>query len=145
MRQILRLQAITKFCQQAENLAAFAIAFLSSYDDEEHETVGIFNKISKYSIGEIVNFYANINRRNTDYIAKFCGYPPLNVQIHKAKSFFELSCKNMKGILEHIGEIYIELREFYNAYKHGYRIFLGKDTSRVYLDLLNKQRLQVLS
>src|SRR5919198_3558021 len=80
MAQILKLQAITKFCHYAENVAAIAIAFKSTYRDEREEIKGIFNKIFTYSIGEIVDFYENMEKRQFSYIAKILGYPPLDLQ-----------------------------------------------------------------
>jgi hypothetical protein len=77
MIQILRLQTAMKFCQYVENLAAIAIAFQSSYDDEKQGMIGIFSKISKYNLGEIYDFYNNIRNRENQYFAKFYGYPPL--------------------------------------------------------------------
>jgi hypothetical protein len=128
MIQILRLQTAIKFCQYAENLAAIALAFRSSYDDEKQEMIGIFSKISKYNLGEINDFYSNINGRDDQYFAKFYGYPPLLLQIPRVRYFLELSCGNVKETLIEIAEMYAQLRILYNAYKHGYRVLFGKNS-----------------
>jgi hypothetical protein len=135
MQQLLRLQAIIKSCQYGENLAAFVIAFLSTYDDENQEMLGMFNKISRYGIREIIGFYKNMIKRKNDYVAKFYGYPPLNLQFPKPRSFFELSCKNIKETLVEVGQLCIEFHEFYKVTKHGYRIFIGKDKNNAALNI----------
>ena len=127
MIQILRLQTAIKFCQYAENPAAIAIAFQSSYDDEKQEMIGIFTKISKYNLGEIYDFYNNIRNRENQHFAKFYGYPPLLLQSTAVRYFLELSCRNMKEVLIEVAEIYSQLRLLYNAYKHGYRVLFGKN------------------
>jgi hypothetical protein len=135
MHRILRIQTISKFCHCSENLAAFAISFLSTYDDIEKEMAGVSDKIVKYNVGQIVDFYSNIHKRNTEYIAKLFGYPPLDLQSQKPKYFLELSCKNLKEALVKIGNNYMEDHEPYNAYKHGYRMFIGKNTINLSIDL----------
>jgi hypothetical protein len=128
MIQILRLQTAIKFCQYAENLAAIAIAFQSSYDDEKQEMVGIFNKISRYNLGEIYDFYNSIGNRENKYFAKFYGYPPLLWQSTAARYFLDLSCGNLREVLTEVAEMYSQLRPLYNAYKHGYRVLFGKNS-----------------
>jgi hypothetical protein len=128
MIQILRLQTAIKFCQYAENLAVIAIAFQFSYDDGKKEMLGIFSKISRYSLGEINDFYNNIKNRENHYFAKFYGYPPLQLQNPATRHFLELSCRNIKDALIEVAEMYSQLRDLYNAYKHGYRILFGKDS-----------------
>ena len=64
MIQVLELEIIVKFCQCAENVGAFAIAFTDTYRDSKTEVLGLFSKISTYSVGEVVNFYAYIGKRD---------------------------------------------------------------------------------
>jgi hypothetical protein len=50
------------------------------------------------------------------------AYPSLLFQTKDNKDILESSCKIIKIILNLIGEKYDILRDFYNSYKHGYRI-----------------------
>ena len=96
----------------------------------------VSGKIARYNVGQIVDFYSNIHKRDLGYIAKLFGYPPLDLQSQKTKYFFELSCKNLRDALVRIGNYYIEFHDPYNAYKHGYRMFIGKDSIDSSIDLI---------
>lgn len=91
--------------------------------------VGIFDKLTRYGEREIVDFYTHVGKRQLTYIAKFYGYPTLDLQQEITKKYLELSCQNMRQYLTDIGKIYHELRPLYNAYKHGYRVLLAKDNA----------------
>ena len=128
MMQILMIQMLSKFVHYAENTAAICLAFLTTYKDVREEISGITNKLITYNNGQITDFYTNISKRDISYIAKFMGYPPLRLQESFTKGVFENSCNNIKTLLTDIGKEYLDLYEFYNAYKHGYRVLKGTIT-----------------
>lgn len=120
--KIVKVEILTSFCQLAESLAAMAIAFKRSYDSEIQETLGLYEKLVCYTLGEIGDFYENVGWRDHGYFAKILGYPPLDLQVQSTREAFLLSCENVKEKFTEISEYYKELRLLFNAYKHGYRI-----------------------
>lgn len=143
--QILNLELIVKFCQYSENLAALALTFKSTFGDGTEEKLGLFKKISSYGISEIVDFYTHIEKRNTAYVSKFVGYPPLELQEQKSAEIIQRSCDNIKSEMTTIGTLYQEYRALYDAYKHGYRLFFGRDDNThddayAYIDSEGKQK-----
>jgi hypothetical protein len=150
IRQLLVLERVVKFCQMAENLGAFAFAFNQSFDDEKQEILEIFNIITTYHVDDVVNFYTALQRKNLQYVAKFIGYPLFRKQTTGAKAILEMSCRNVKEDMVKIGSLYDELRLLYDAYKHGYRISLGKDNNThedviVYIDKNKHQKVLLLT
>ena len=79
-RQVMILEILVKFCQLAENFAAFAIAFKKRYSNGKDEKLGIYNGIASHEVGHVMDFYKHIKNRNLEYIAWFMGYPPLSIQ-----------------------------------------------------------------
>lgn len=127
--QVLRLELITKFCQYAEDLAALALTFKSTHSNAKEEKIGLFKKIAGYGLSEIVDFYAHIDNRDVKYVAKFMGYPPLELQERISREIMEGSCILIKEEMTKIAKLYKETRGLYDAYKHGYRLFFGVDDS----------------
>jgi hypothetical protein len=127
MIQTLKLEITMKFCHLAENTAAYALAFKSSYSDSKEELRGIFDKLSGYGIGEIVNFYDTLSKRRIDYFAKFIGYPHFDLQESATRKILRSSCRTVKSELKEVAKLYKQFRLLYNAYKHGYRVLVGKD------------------
>jgi hypothetical protein len=148
-RQLLELERIVKFCQIAENLGAIAVAFKPSYENEKQEIQGIFQTLTEYHVGDVVNFYHDISEQRLEQVATFLGYPFLNWQRSGPLKFLELSCRNVKEDLAQIGALYSDLRLLYDAYKHGYRVAFGKRDSTgddiiVYADVNKKQKVLFL-
>jgi hypothetical protein len=125
--QILKLEIIAKFCLYAESLAAIAITFTYTYDDMKKEMMGLFSKVGDYKIDQVIDFYTNIQNRDVNYVAKIIGYPPLILQQKQTKKALEISCLAVRDEIKKIANLYLEFRPLYNAYKHGYRVFFGKD------------------
>lgn len=148
MRHVLKLEIIAKFCHFAENLGALIISFSDSYSSAEEEHIGLFNTLGNYQTSEIIDLYEKIETRNLNYIAKFVGYGPLDIQDDYSRKILENSCIIVKEKLEQIAKSYLSLRGIYNAYKHGYRLVVGKDqnenSSFAFLDKNNKQKLMVI-
>ncbi|MEX0655917.1 MAG: hypothetical protein WD154_00005, partial [Nitrosopumilaceae archaeon] len=129
MIKVLKLETIIKYCLLAETLAAISLTFTYSYSDNKKEMVGLFTKISEYEVHQVTDFYEKIKSRDLQYVAKIAGYPPLIMQQNDTKTTLERSCELIRDYLKNIGEFYLEFRLIYNAYKHGYRIFYGKNDS----------------
>jgi len=127
---IFRYEIIARFCHFAESLGALIRAFYLIKKDKssstsltnEHPTQ-ILDLVSKYNPGDIPKFYeelkTNIGDENLiiifgyDYIDKTQYY-----------NIISNSIKNIKKILnDEIYPCYLYLKESYNAYKHGYRIW----------------------
>jgi hypothetical protein len=125
MREILNIWLLAKFCHYAENVAAYALSFLISYEDERDEIQGVFKKIIKYNMGEITDFYTHIDKRDDAYIAEFLGYPSVELQNDVTKQILRESCGTIKELMSKIATNYKELYGFYSAYKHGYRVMSG--------------------
>jgi len=127
MMQILKLEIIMKFCHYAENFGVVAITFNKKFDSSEKEMIGLFDKIYEYEVSEVIDFYNEIPKCDLHFIAKFLGYPPIRLQHEEGKKKIQESCEIAKKELEIIAKNYLEFRKLYNAYKHGYRVFPGKD------------------
>lgn len=127
MLQILKLEIIMKFCHYAENLAAVAITFNKKFDSSNEEMLGLFDKIYEYQISEVIEFYEKISDCNLDFIAKFLGYPCIQLQNEIGREKIVISCEFARSYLKIIAKNYLEFRALYNSYKHGYRVFPAKD------------------
>ena len=125
MRQILEIEYITKFCHYAENLGCISIAFNSVFEDFTEEIHDIFKNFLDYRVDQIIEFFSHVDSMSLSHIAKILGYPPPGIQSPEIKIAFELSCKNASEMFKNVGDLYLELRQFYNSYKHGYRILLA--------------------
>jgi hypothetical protein len=150
LKQAMMLERLVKFCHIAENVGAIAIAFKPSYDDEKQEILGIFETLSTYEVGDVVNFYREIGTQKLQYVARFAGYPFLHWQTPDSRKTLEMSCQNLKEDLAEIGVLYDELRFLYDAYKHGYRVAFGKQNATrhdviVYVDKNKKEKVLVLT
>lgn len=149
-RQLLELERVVKFCQIAENLGAIAVGFKPSHENEKQEILGLYQTLTGYDVGDVINFYRNVNSLSLELVAKFLGYPYLSWQRPAPRKFIELSCRNVREDLAEIGSLYAELRLLYDAYKHGYRVTFGKhnasgDDVIVYVDVNKKQKVLILS
>lgn len=130
MLQIIKLEIIMKFCHYAENFAAVAITFNKKFDSSELEMLNLFDNIYKYQVKEVTKFYKKIPNCDLDLIVKFLGYPPIRVQNKTGRKAIEESCEIAKRELKIIAKNYLEFKPLYNAYKHGYRVFPGKDQNK---------------
>jgi len=127
-RHLLILELVAKFCESAEDLAAFAIAFATELYVDALSPKEVWMKLAEYKTGEIVNFYKDIGKRPPGYFANLHGFPPIHLQ--KAKNRLELfrSSKQLAAYLSQISDMYLALRELHNSYKHGMRVFPATDT-----------------
>lgn len=130
MTQILKIQTLAKFCHISENLGATALAFKSVYDDFQSEILGLFNTMFNYQVAHVIKFYEEIEDKDNDYIATIYGHQSIMLQEQESKKLLQMSCRNIKRNFEEIGGLYVKLEPLYNAYKHGYRLLLGKEDEK---------------
>jgi hypothetical protein len=130
-RGLLIVELVSKFCESAEDLAAFGIAFATEFYKDALDPDDVWKKLAEYETGDVVNFYRDIQRRGPDYFANLHGYPPLNLQEESSRRILFRSCKQLAAYMSRIAEFYDDLRELHNAYKHGMRIFFGHLTDEM--------------
>jgi len=124
-RGLLIVELVSKFCESAEDLAAFGIAFATEFYKDALDPDDVWKKLAEYQVGDVVNFYRDIQRRGPDYFANLHGYPPLDLQEDSSRRILFRSCKQLAAYLNRIAESYNDLSELHNAYKHGMRLFFG--------------------
>lgn len=143
MKYYLNIQLLSKYCHFAETLGFVALAYmnpqstLKPFPSKENQIKDLAINIKSLGISDTANFYQSIGDKSESMIAEVMAYPTLQFQSKENKTIFENSCKNIKLILQLIGETYTKLRGFYNAYKHGYRIVpfrYGEKDGMLYLD-----------
>jgi len=137
-RGILVLELVAIFCESAEDLGAFGISFAVELYRDALSPIEVWEKLAKYGGGEIVDFYSNIQKRGPAYFANLHGYPPLKLQQVDSRRTLLRSCKQLAAYLNIIADDYLKLRDLYNAYKHGMRIFFAtldtKTPAIIYID-----------
>lgn len=130
---ILRYEIIAKLCHYAENLGAFAYAFMKSDKIE-----GVYNIICNYKVNwvnDLYNFFLNQNTdtpRNVERskIVRIFAYPQPTTK--SSRNQIDESILNIRKLLVEIGGVYVggtelKFKESYNSYKHGYRILTSKE------------------
>jgi len=123
---LLVLELVSKFCEAAEDLGAFAISLASELYMNALSPEEVWKKLAEYETGDVVNFYAAIKKRRPEYFANLHGYPPLTLQANGTRANLFRSCRQLAAFLGRVAELYEDLRELHNAYKHGMRVFFGK-------------------
>ena len=122
---IVILELVAKFCESAEDLAAFGIAFATEFYMDALAPQDVWKKHAEYEPGDIVNFYRDIDKRKPEYFANLHGYPPLRLQQSDVHAVLLRSCRQLAAYLGHIASEYLALRELHNSFKHGMRVFFG--------------------
>jgi hypothetical protein len=127
---IFRYEIIARFCHFAESLGALIRAFYLIKKDKSSSTsltnehpIQILDLVSKYYPGDIPKFYEELKTDIGDQnLIKIFGYDYIDNTQHY--NIITNSIKNIKKILnDEISPCYLYLKESYNAYKHGYRIW----------------------
>ena len=81
----------------------------------------------EYSVADIKKIYTSIEKKDEDEISKLIGYPSLSEMDDNSKKKyaeeFRKSSRNIKNTLLKISNFYLSNLQFYNDYKHGFRIF----------------------
>lgn len=125
---IYRYEIVARFCQFAESLGGLIIGYdmldldSNSQLDNSHVTK-VLESLSSYSISNIDELYKKLQTDSVKYDILF-GYDVLS---SKSANDVAQSLGNIKDILDEISGCYSFYKESYNAYKHGYRLWFGKD------------------
>ena len=123
MQGVLILELVAKFCESAEDLAAFGISFATELYKDALPPEDVWKNIAKYETAEIVNFYRDVQKRGPEYFANLHGFPPLKLQDHNSRRILFRSSRQLAAYIGSIADAYLNLRELHNSYKHGMRVF----------------------
>ena len=81
----------------------------------------------EYEVKYIKEFYKNIKKRRSNYIANLLHYPPVHLLLNKErKKEFQVSIQDIHFELNKLSDFYLKWYDFYNSYKHGFRVFASK-------------------
>lgn len=118
-KELLRIELIATTVHYAETFASTLLA-MRKYKR--------FHKfLLEYKTFEIRDFYEKIPKRRLSYIAKLLQYPQLHqIQPSEWRKSFEESIKDARDELKLLSEFYLNWLDFYNSYKHGFRVFASK-------------------
>ena len=127
---IFRFEIIARYCQLAESLGGLILGYkklnlTSNKQLNNNHTQQVLKYLSDYMIKDIDTFYENIENNTFEYDVIF-GYDLLDTKYYKEIS---ISINNIKNNLKEIAGCYLFFKESYNAYKHGYRVWVGKEQS----------------
>jgi hypothetical protein len=130
-RKVLNIMLLSKVIHYLETLGAVALSIISTKSKRSFERLNkseekekFVNYLSSYNVGDVVNFYQEIGKRRDSYLYSFIGFPPAVFQTDEINSFLSECCKNIVTYLKEMGTYYTNHIDFYNAYKHGYRIVI---------------------
>ena len=142
-KELLRIELIATTVHFAETFASTLLA-MRKYKR--------FHKfLLEYKTFEIKDFYEKIPKRRLNYIAKLLQYPQLHqVQSSELRKDFEKSIKDARDELKLLSEFYLNWLDFYNSYKHGFRVFASKPNPEVDDDFtmscfLDKEKLNTVN
>jgi|SRR5665647_133734 len=132
----LQLELIVKQCELLSDIAGYinAIEKFSpkQSDDENHKMVMNIYKHLVCSIGtEIHDFYENLDSKDDQFFYKLMGYDLLDslkpfTDIPANRDALNNSVKIVRLIFNRMSFFYKSFWHVYNAYKHGYRLFINK-------------------
>lgn len=125
---IFRFEIIARFCQLAESLGGLITGYnklnINSNNElsDGHATI-IIKSLSEYQEKDIISFYKNVLNNSFNYKFLF-GYDILSDEYEEE---ILRSINNIRTSLDEISDCYLFFKDSYNAYKHGYRLWVGKD------------------
>lgn len=118
--QHIDIKIITEAISYMELLGVYLLAF------SKKEKV-IQKVLLNYEIPEIEKMYKKISLMNCDEVIDLIGYPPIDELSPETNLEFieeyKKSSLNLKKVLVKIADFYLKHKQFYNDYKHGFRIF----------------------
>lgn len=119
VKELLRIELIATTVHYAETFAATLLA-MRKYKR--------FHKfLLEYNIKEIRDFYTNIDKRRPSYITKLLQYPqPYQIQPKEFRKEIKKSVSDAHKELKILSKFYFKWIDFYNSYKHGFRVFASK-------------------
>lgn len=117
--ELLRIEIIATTIHYAEVFASRLLA-MKKYKR--------FHKfLLEYYPSEIIKFYKNMNKKNSSYVSSLLQYPRMNrILPDESKKEIEKSVRDVRLELNKLAKFYLKWHDFYNSYKHGFRVFASK-------------------
>lgn len=132
----LQLELIVKQCELLSDIAGYmnAIEKFSpkQTDAENHEMVmNVYKHLVINNGNEIHDFYENLDSKDDQFFYKHMGYDILDsckpfADIPENKDALNDSIKIVRSIFKRMASFYKNFWHVYNAYKHGYRLFINR-------------------
>jgi hypothetical protein len=131
-RQMLRYEIIARFCQYTESLGAFIYGYRTNHLSRDKESK-VLSAISGYIVKDIscefkILTKGQINqlwKNQKQLLEEIFGYYKINAP-EFLKSKHDSLC-NIKKLLKEVYDCYSFYQDSYNSYKHGYRLWFGRD------------------
>lgn len=131
-RQMLRYEIIARFCQYTESLGAFIYGYRIHHLIRDKESK-VLSAISGYKMKQISDEYQALTKGKINQLWKdqeqsledIFGYHKITMsEFLKSK---RESLYNIKKLLKEVYDCYRFYQDSYNSYKHGYRLWFGRD------------------
>lgn len=138
---VCRYEIVARFCQFAESLGGLILGYINLNLDSNRQlnnnhAIKVLESLSDYTMGEIENLYKKLYANSSGYGLLF-GYDILE---GKYANEVSNSLENIQIDLKEISGCYLFYKGSYNAYKHGYRLWFGKDPKNIEVAIYrNKQ------
>jgi hypothetical protein len=149
-KQMLRYEIIARFCQYTESLGGFIYGYRMNHLVQDKESK-VLSTVSGYKVNEVNGEFkmltkGQINRlwKNQEQsLEEIFGYHRIT-RSEFLKSKRE-SLYNIKKLLKEVYDCYYFYQDSYNSYKHGYRLWFGRDQKTkadvvVYIPTIRKGR-----
>ena len=118
--QCINIELIAEAVSLSELIGAYFLAF-------SRKKANIQKVLCKYKTKEIKDLYERIKDMDYNQISKLICYPSIDEfepnSKKKIKHDLQKSSKNIKKTIFKISSFYLNNLEFYNDFKHGFRIF----------------------
>jgi hypothetical protein len=130
--QMLRYEIIARFCKYAKSLGAFMYGYRTNHLVRDKESK-VLSSISKYQVKKISDEFKHLTTGPVNRLQKnqkqllqdIFGYHKIT-----GSQFFNSkrdSLYNIKRLLKEVYDCYLFYQDSYNSYKHGYRLWFGRD------------------
>jgi len=118
-KELVRIEIIATAVHYAEVFASKLIAM---------KRYKWFHKfLLEYKPSEIIKFYKDISKRRNNYVANLLQYPQVSlVQPEDSKKEIKESVQQIHSEINKLAKFYLKWHDFYNSYKHGFRVFASK-------------------
>jgi len=118
--QQINIEMIAEAVSFAELLGAYLLAF--------SQKQRIVQKVLfEYKVKQVMELYKKVKEMNHQEISKLIGYPDISEFEpdcrKKIEGDLKKSSENIKKVIVKIATFYLDHLQFYNDYKHGFRIF----------------------
>ncbi|HEY6885461.1 MAG TPA: hypothetical protein VI278_15615, partial [Nitrososphaeraceae archaeon] len=131
-RQMLRYEVIARFCQYAESLGAFIYGYRTNHLARDKESK-VLSAIGRYRVKDISDEFRILTKGQINQLWKkqkqlledIFGY--YKISAPKFLNSKHDSLYNIKKLLKEVYDCYSFYQDSYNSYKHGYRLWFGRD------------------